>query len=118
MLRFSCFLLPTNGFYIMSRVSFFVKVEGHAYSRHRSPTGVYKVDVREEKTVKHSACAAMEVARQRVPFLNENPHGFTFRTFLDNGEEVVVPKVLATQYGDHGSYDGRQLVYPTAIADR
>ena len=95
--------------------SFLVKVDGQCHSGHRRPQGVYKVNVLAEKTITHSACAALEVARDAVPFLNENVNSCSLRVFLEDGREIVVPRTLNTQHSDHGRLQGRVRCYPESI---
>lgn len=100
---------------LSSSQSFFVKVEGQCHSNHRNPQGVYRVDVIPEKTVAHSACAALAVARDAVPFLDENPHYFTLRAFLEDGTEIVIPRPLVTAHDRFGCFQGRSKDHPVAI---
>jgi hypothetical protein len=99
----------------MSSLSFFVKVEGQAHSNHRNPQGVYAIEVLEEKTPAHSAVAAAHVARESVPFLNENPDCFILRVFTSDGTEVLVPRTLNTTHEEYGRFGGRAKSYPEII---
>jgi hypothetical protein len=96
-------------------LSFFVKVEGRAYSNHRNPEGIYGVEVIAERTAQHSACAALSIAQDSVPFLSENPHGFTLRVFNTHGEEVLVPQPLMTRHETRGLFCGRSKNPPKSI---
>ena len=96
-------------------ISFFVKIEGQSYSNHRNPQGVYKVAVVEEKTLTHSAYAALQIARDSVPFLSENPECFTLKAFLENGQEIIIPRPLITNHESFGSFIGRSFDHPEII---
>ena len=95
---------------------FFIKVEGQAYSNHRSPQGIYEVKVRAEKSIEHSACAALSVARDSVPFLDENREYFTVRVYKQDGTEVVIPRSLVTHFEEKGRFTGRATSYPEEIS--
>jgi hypothetical protein len=99
----------------VTTLPFFVKVEGQAYSNHRSPRGVWGVEVKAEKSLAHSACAALAVARDMVPFLNENREYFTLRVYKEDGQEVVVPRSLVTHFEEEGRFTGRAKAYPEEI---
>ena len=98
-----------------NNVSFFVKVEGQPYSNHRNPQGVYQVDVVEEKTLVHSACAAIQVVKDSVPFLDENPECFTLKAFSSDGKEVIIPRLLVTDHNEFGILRGRSFDHPEII---
>lgn len=94
---------------------FFISVEGQSYSNHRNPQGVYLIEVVPEKTMAHSAFAAIQVAKGSVPFLNENPDSFIMRVFNEDGHEVVIPRPLITAHEFHGCFHGRAVNHPDII---
>lgn len=94
---------------------FYIAVEGQAHSNHRNPRGVYLVEVIPEQTLVHSACAAILVAKESVPFLNESPDSFTMRVFNKDGHEVVIPRPLTTAHEFHGCFHGRSSDHPDTI---
>lgn len=98
-----------------SLMSLFVKIECNAHSSHRDPTGVYSVEVQSERTLVHSACAAIEIIKGHVAFLDENIDKAVVRVFRDNGSEVPIPVSVETKYHDSGSFRGRALDYPEEI---
>ena len=100
---------------LCSSQSIFIKVEGQCHSNHRSPQGVYKVEVIPEKTIAHSACAAIQVARYSVPFLSENPDRFTLTAFSEDGHEISIPRPLTTAHDHRGCFKGRSFDHPDTI---
>jgi hypothetical protein len=96
-------------------VPFFISVEGQSYSNHRNPQGVYSVEVEEEKTIAHSACAAIQVARDCIPFIGENPESLKIRVFGSDGCEVVIARPLFTSHENRGLFMGRCKSYPESI---
>lgn len=99
----------------METVPFFIKIEGQAFSNHRSPAGVFKVEVGEEASIVHAALAAIQVAKDYVPFMDENPNCFTLRAFREDGQEVIVPRTLTPSQDMMGFFCGRAAVYPEII---
>lgn len=99
----------------MNTVSFYISVECDAHSRHRDPSGVYRVDVVEEDTLLQSASAAIEIIKARTAFLDENSGKVKTRVFLSDGGEVRIPIVLSSKYHDHGNFHGRVKEYPDEI---
>lgn len=95
--------------------SFYIKVEGPCHSTHRNPQGVYKIEVIKEKTLRHSACAALQVARDSVPFLSESANSFVLRAYSQDGEEIIIPKALDTLHDHLGIFQGRANDCPEII---
>lgn len=100
---------------VASSLQFLVKVEGQSHSNHRNPQGVYHIEVVEEKTIAHSAYAAIQVAKDAVPFLNENPESMTLKAYTLDGEEISIPRPLCTHHEHHGFYVGRAKDFPDTI---
>ena len=100
----------------VTTLPFFVKVEGQAYSNYRNPQGIYGVEVKAEKSLAHSACAALAVARDSVPFLDENKELFTLRVYKEDGQEIVIPRSLITHFEEEGRFTGRAKDYPEEIS--
>lgn len=98
-----------------SYVPFFVKIEGQPHSQHRSPQGVYHVEVLQEESLLHSACAALSVTKDCAPFIQENPDCFKVTVFSADGEEIVIPTLLDTVYDSVACFYGRATDYPAII---
>jgi hypothetical protein len=94
-------------------ISFFVKVEGEAHSRYRSPDGVYKVDVIDDKSpVIKMASAALHEAIDTIPFLQESIHNFSVKLFSDKGDHIATTLNIST---GKAIYCGRATEYPECI---
>jgi hypothetical protein len=94
---------------------FFISVEGQSYSNHRNPQGVYEIEVEEEKTIAHSAYAAIQIAREYIPFFNENRESLKLRVFAKDGGEVTIPRPLLTAHELKGFFKGRTKSHPECI---
>lgn len=95
--------------------SFFVRVECSAHSLHRDPQGVYAVEVLEDETLLHQACAALEIVRECAPFMSENLDKTILRVFSHDGQEISIPKTLSARHDIVGAFLGRSLEYPDSI---
>ena len=96
-------------------VSFFVKVDCQAHSRHRDPQGVYHVKVVKEETILHCANAAIQIVKDHVAFIDENIDKVTIRVFSPDGDEVPVAASVDSQFCEYGSFQGRAEDYPENI---
>ncbi len=99
----------------MPDVSLYVQVECDAYSRHRSPQGVYDVTVTDEGSIVHAACAAMQIVKDYAPFIDENVNNVTMRVFSKDGQEIRVPQMFDSEYYEKGCFGGRVCDYPSSI---
>lgn len=98
-----------------SFIPYFVRVDCDAPSRHRSPQGVYRVEVEATQSTIERACSAIQTIKDRVAFMCENTNRTIVRVFTEHGDEVRVPSYIETEECDSGSYLGRALDYPEVI---
>lgn len=96
----------------MSPLPFYIKVDGQAFSGHRDPQGVYEVEVLSDAGIVHSAYAALEVAKEYVPFLDENTEFFTLRAFTKDGTEIIVKRPMNISNNIKTCFCGRVSNYP------
>ncbi len=99
----------------MSPLPFYIKVDGQAFSGHRDPQGIYEVEVLSDAGLVHSASIAIEVAKEYIPFLDENSDVFTLRAFTKDGTEVVVKRSLASTDSIKTCFCGRAASYPSHL---
>lgn len=98
-----------------SFIPYFVRVDCDAHSRHRSPQGVYRVEVKSTPSIVESACSAIQTIKDRVAFMCENTNRAIVRVFKEDGSEVRVPKYIETDECPSGAYLGRAENYPEEI---
>lgn len=96
-------------------VKLFVKVSGKPHSQYRSAEGIFHVEVLNEQTPIHNACAAIATATECVPFLAEAPHKYMLDVFDVRGVQIKVPREVPTQYERVAAFYGRASDYPTVI---
>jgi len=97
-------------------VSFYVSVVGQAHSRHRSPEGVYQIDVLDGASSQQIAAeAALSSALRHIPFLEDDASRFSIRLFTDDGEEFVLPLTGSSPHESKACYCGRAFDYPDFI---
>ena len=73
--------------------TFLILVEGVPHSRHRSPIGLYRIDViTDNMSLDTAATSVLEAAKYNIPFLNELTLQYSVRIFLESGEELKLPK--------------------------
>jgi hypothetical protein len=100
-----------------SHISFLVKVEGSAHSRHRSPEGVYQLDVMTRSSpVRYMAETIIQSALHHIPFLNEESNKFSIRLFSVQGEEIVSSTSRSFDKSDDVCYCGRVFDYPEILS--
>jgi hypothetical protein len=98
-----------------SNISLFVLVECDPYSSHRDPKGVYKVELVEEKSLLHCACAAVQLVKDYAPFVEENIDKATLRVFSDDGSEIKIATFVDPQHLEMGLFQGRADDFPESI---
>lgn len=98
-----------------SFVPYFVRVDCDAHSRHRSPQGVYRVEVEATQTTIERACSAIQTIKDRVAFMCENTNRAIVRVFTIDGDEVCIPRYIEPENYDSGEYLGRAVEYPESI---
>lgn len=96
-------------------VPYFVRVDCEAHSRHRSPQGVYLVEVDATKTILERACSAIQTIKDSVAFMCENTNRTIVRVFAKDGSEVLLPQHIETEDSESGLYFGRADGYPEII---
>lgn len=93
-------------------VTFFVRVLATPHSRHRSPEGVYKVQVRQSMdSLEEQAREARQVAFDHIPFLHENMHCSTISVFSERGNEIRIKDTFCDDISV-GLYCGRAETFP------
>lgn len=107
----------TYGFMNMSPLPFYIKVDGQAFSGHRDPQGIYEVEVLSDAGLVHSAYAALEIAKEYIPFLDENSDNFTLRAFTKDGTEVIVKRPMPLNSNTKTCFCGRVSSYPSHLND-
>lgn len=98
-----------------SNISLFVLVECDPHSSHRDPKGVYKVELIEEKSLLHCACAAVQIVKDYAPFLEENIDKTHMRVFSHDGSEIRIATFVDPQYLEMGLFQGRADDFPESI---
>lgn len=100
---------------VQTHVALFVLVECDPHSNHRNPKGVYKVNVVEEETPLHCACAAVQLVRDYAPFVEENIDKTNIRVFADDGTEIKIAANVDPRFYDLGLFEGRCQDVPESI---
>jgi len=98
-----------------SNISLFVLVECDSYSSHRDPKGVYKVELVEEKSLLHCACAAVQLVKDYAPFVDENLDKTNIRVFSHDGNEIRISTFVDPQHLEMGLFQGRAEDFPENI---
>lgn len=97
-------------------VKFFVKVEGIPVSAHRSPEGIYHVDVIDGiASMKQCAGAALCSAINNIPFLLDDLSRFSLRLFSNAGEEINAKTSVPVHVESLACYCGKTKEYPETI---
>lgn len=97
------------------RVPLYVRVDCLAHSRHRDPQGVYEVEVHKEASMALCASAAIQVAKDHIAFLDENVDKSTIRVFSLEGDEIIIPSQIDSDFHELGCFRGRVQDYPDTI---
>ena len=100
---------------ISSSISLFVLVECDPFTSHRDPKGVYKVELVQEKSLLHCACAAVQLVRDYAPFVEENIDKSTLRVFSHDGSEIKIATHVDPQHLEMGLFQGRVDDFPENI---
>lgn len=96
-------------------ISLYVLIDCEAHSRHRDPQGVYRVDLVAEESLVHCACAAIQVAKSAVAFLEENLEKAVLRVFSHDGNEIKIPVPVDSKFYEMGFLHGRVEDFPEII---